>query len=137
MSRVKDTAGLTLIELLIVVVMMGAILLVALPSFSTFRERMRLDAAAYELVGDLQLAQIEAIKRNQSLQVTLLGLTQYRIDSIGTRTLTDGVEFYLAPALVRFASFGPPVTGPATYTLKLGSRQKSVIVNASGLARVQ
>jgi type II secretory pathway pseudopilin PulG len=137
MSRLKNAAGLTLVELLVVLAMVGAIMVVAMPSITKFRQRMRLDSAAYELVGDLQLAQVEAVKRNQSLQVTLMGTTQYQIDSIGTRTLTDGVEFYSAPVAVRFAAFGPPVTGPATYILKLGSRQKSVVLSASGQARVQ
>jgi type IV fimbrial biogenesis protein FimT len=137
MGRTRMTAGVTLFELLLVVGMAGVVLLMAMPSIAQFRQRMQLDAAAYQLLGDLQLAQIEAIKRNRSMQVTVLSPTHYHVDSIGERTLADGVELLEVPAAVRFAPFGPPVSGPATFSLKLGPREKRVVVNPSGLARVQ
>lgn len=129
--------GFTLIELLIVVVVVGVVLAMALPRLTGVRRGIQLDAVAQQFVGDLRRARIEALKRNTSIRVELIGMSSYRIDSIGVRELKGGVTFSSGPPAIRFASFGPPLTGAASFTLALGSRTKTVSLNAAGLLSVK
>ncbi|HUF30237.1 MAG TPA: GspH/FimT family protein [Gemmatimonadaceae bacterium] len=131
-------SGVTLVELLIVVVVIGIILAMAAPPFAALRERLRIDGAAQQLVGDLRRLQVEAIKRNQSVRLERTGAATYNMDFVGNRTLDGGVTFADASAYeVRMASFGPPVGGGATFILRSGPRQKTVTVSAAGLVTVQ
>lgn len=110
----------------------------AAPPFAALRERLRIDGAAQQLVGDLRRLQVEAIKRNQSVRLERTGAATYNMDFVGNRTLDGGVTFADASAPgVRMASFGPPVGGGATFILRSGPRQKTVTVSAAGLVTVQ
>ena len=134
--RWSSVRGFSLIELLVVLVVIGTALTMALPKVAAIRQRMLLDGAAQQVLGDLQRAQIEAIKRNRSLKVVLTGPTSYDIQFLGARELDGGVQFASAPDTVRFASFGPPAS-PAIYVLRLGSREKRVELSAAGFLRVR
>jgi type IV fimbrial biogenesis protein FimT len=57
-------AGFTLIELMIVLVIVAALLVLALPSFSVVSLRTKLKSYANEVVASAYLARGEAIKRN-------------------------------------------------------------------------
>jgi Tfp pilus assembly protein FimT len=119
-------------------VMAGMVLGIALPRFANMRQRMQLDTAAHQLAGDLRRAQVEAIKRNQSLKLARTGASTYSIDSIGTRTFEGSVAF--GPSSmdsVRMRAFGPPVTGLVTFTVRNAGVEKSVIVSAAGRISVQ
>ena len=137
--RWSSVRGFSLIELLVVLVVIGTALTIALPKAAALRQGMLLDGAAQQVLGDLQRAQFEAIKRNQSLKVVLTGPTSYTVQFIGARELDGGVQFVSAPDTMRFASFGPPAlsSGPAIYVLRLGSREKRVEVSAAGFLRVR
>ena len=130
--------GFTAIELLIVLVVVGAVLAIALPKTTEARERLRLDAAAHQLAGDLRRLQVEAIKHNQSGLFQRTGPTTYTLDFIGQRTLSEPVSFADESATqIRLASFGPPVGGGATFVIGSGTRSKAVAVSAAGLVTVQ
>jgi Tfp pilus assembly protein FimT len=130
--------GFTLVEALIVMVMAGMVLGIALPRFANMRQRMQLDTAAHQLAGDLRRAQVEAIKRNQSLKLAKTGASTYSIDSIGTRTFEGSVTFDGGSMdSVRMRAFGPPVTGAVTFIVSRAGVQKSVIVSAAGRISVQ
>lgn len=62
-------SGVTLIELMIVIVITAIILTIAIPSFRDIIDRNRLKAAAENLYGDLQFAKSESIKRNQVVYI--------------------------------------------------------------------
>ena len=135
--RWSSVRGFSLIELLVVLVVIGTALTIALPKAAALRQGMLLDGAAQQVLGDLQRAQFEAIKRNQSLKVVLTGPTSYTVQFIGARELDGGVQFVSAPDTMRFASFGPPASGQAIYVLRLGSREKRVEISAAGFLRVR
>lgn len=58
-------AGFTLIELMIAVSVLAVLMAIAVPSFQDLTRNMALAGAANEVVGGLQFARSEAVRRNQ------------------------------------------------------------------------
>mgnify|MGYP000252802508 CR=1 FL=1 len=63
----QKQSGFTLMELMIVVIVVGILTAIALPSFQSTIERRRLVGAADNLFSDLQYARSEAIKQNKEI----------------------------------------------------------------------
>jgi type IV fimbrial biogenesis protein FimT len=130
--------GITLVEVLIVVVVIALMTVFALPSFNRMRGRWRVETVAQQLVGDLHRARVEALKRNDFVDLDVTGTSTYTIRFLGGRTLPDGAAFADdAPAKVRFAAFGPALTGAATYEVQLDGYAKEIHVNAAGFAAIR
>lgn len=64
--------GVTLLELLVGMAILGLLLTLALPSFSTFLANTRLRSVADNIFSGLQLARMEALKRNEPTAFLLL-----------------------------------------------------------------
>ncbi len=127
--------GFTLIEMAIVVVLLGIGSAIAIPKFSEYRRAWRLESGGQQIVGNLQRARIEAIKRNQTVFLKKSGTSDYEIRFIGTRSLPEGTTFGSGtPDSVAFAPFGPASTGAATYRIELGSDYVLVQLSAAGAA---
>ena len=62
-------AGVTLVELMIVVVIAAILASIAAPSFISMIRDMRLSSASSQLFADLNIAKSEAIKRNARVLV--------------------------------------------------------------------
>lgn len=130
--------GATLVEMLVVVVMIGIMSSIALPGYARMQRRWQVESAAQQLVADLHRARVEALKRNDNVFLAKSGANTYTIRFLGTRTLPNGASFATgAPDTVRFAAFGPAVSGAATYKVDIGSYSKEVFVNAAGFAAVK
>lgn len=128
--------GVTLIELMIVVAILGITAGVAWPKFIETRQRLAVESAAQRLQQDLGLARTEAIKRNRPMSLRRIGMDSYQVDSVPQRVFPDGVLFKSgAPAVVTFVPFGPLTTGPASFEVAYGNYSKRVVINAAGLAR--
>lgn len=88
----KNSAGFTLIETLIIVVIVGILSAIAAPSFLGLFGRNKVDNALNELRGALQEAQREAIRKSKSCIVTI-NTADKKITSpclvTGTRDLCD------------------------------------------------
>jgi prepilin-type N-terminal cleavage/methylation domain-containing protein len=69
MRIATNIRGVTLIELMIVIVITAVLLTLALPAFRDTIDRNRLKAVTDTLYGDFQFAKAEAIKRNESIVV--------------------------------------------------------------------
>ncbi len=144
-DRNLSRRGFTLVETALVVVVMGLVLAIAAPRFTAMRNGLRLDTAAYQVAGDLRRAQVEAIKRNQTIQVLKTGTSTYDIQSLTpavtvlfSRSFEAGGPGFAAGAMtVSFASFGPPVGGGAVFSITFGGRTKTVTVGANGIITVQ
>ena len=61
----KSRRGFTLIELMVAIIVIGALLLIAAPSFRDFIEMQRLRGVNAELVTDVRYARSEATQRNE------------------------------------------------------------------------
>jgi prepilin-type N-terminal cleavage/methylation domain-containing protein len=133
----RSARGFTLVEAVMVIVLAGILMGIALPRFRESRRRYQIDTAAYQLAGDLRRAQVEAIKRNQTIVVAKTDDSTYSITAIGNRRFETGVVFDAAAMTVSLASFGPPIGGGATFTINHAGRTKAVTVGANGLVTVQ
>ena len=65
LSRVRASAGLTLVELLTALAVLGVLLVVGVPSFAVAIESARLSSHANRFLAHLHLARSEAILRNR------------------------------------------------------------------------
>jgi type IV fimbrial biogenesis protein FimT len=61
----KNQLGVTLVELMVVVAILGTIGILAAPNLATFFDRNRASSTANELLSSLALARAEAIRRGQ------------------------------------------------------------------------
>ena len=63
------TKGFTLVELLCTIALLGIIVALAAPSFSTLIQRMRIRQAVMELKGALYVARSEAVRRAEDIKL--------------------------------------------------------------------
>jgi type IV fimbrial biogenesis protein FimT len=78
MRRRTSNRGLTVIELMITVAILGILASVVVPSFGNFLAKRRVEGAASELSTDLQFARSEAVARNAEVRI-LFGTGCYAI----------------------------------------------------------
>jgi type IV fimbrial biogenesis protein FimT len=81
--------GLTLIELMIVIAIIGILATLAVPSFTGLFEASRLKGAVETLTSDLSLARSEAIRKNQPIFFNIETSASTWCYSIGTTAITD------------------------------------------------
>lgn len=143
-ARIGSRRGFTLVETALVIVIAGMLIGIAAPRFTAMRNGFQLDTAAHQLAGELRRAQIEAIKRNQTIRVTKTAASTYDVESLTpavtllySRSFEPGVEFAAGAMTVSFASFGPPIGGGAAFPVTFGGRTKTVTVGANGIITVQ
>ena len=135
-DSIRGRSGVTLIELMIVVAILGVTAGFAWPKFIETREQIAVESAAQRLLQDLNMARTEAIKRNRPMSLRRIGMDSYRVDSAPPRVFTDGLRFRGgSPAVVTFVPFGPLTTGPASFEVAYGQHSKRIEINAAGFAR--
>ncbi len=132
-ARRLNDRGFTLIDVTIVLAITLVLAHLALPPVGNTIRSVRREATSSSLAGDLSRARIEALKRNQVVDVTITSATEYEIEFVGMRTLENGAAFLEGPELIQFAPFGPMLTGPAEFVVGLGGDTRTVSLAASGL----
>ncbi|TWT59922.1 GspH/FimT family pseudopilin [Rubinisphaera italica] len=140
-------SGLSLIEMVTVVLIIGILSAVAVPKIYDSIDAYRLKQAAETIAGDLQYARQQAISRSQSITVSFDIVNEsYTISDISDRnhpdqayvvSLTDSacpadiVSVSSTPTTaITFNQYGIP-SSEATVTLDVNGAQKTVIVHAS------
>ena len=71
--RARSASGVTLIELLIGLVIVGVLLALGVPSFSAWLQNVQVRNAAESIFNGLQLARANAVQRNKSVTFTMPG----------------------------------------------------------------
>lgn len=72
LRRLRSSRGFTLLELMIVIAIMIALAVMALPSMRAFIPRYRLNAAAKDLAGAVQQARMMAIAHSREYRICML-----------------------------------------------------------------
>lgn len=107
----NQSAGFSLIELLITIVIAAILAAVATPSFKEFIANQRIKTAAYDIMALLTLARSEAIKRDANVSLNADGqvFTITTVDPVTSSTITLRNE--RMPAGVTFSGFGTVTYG--------------------------
>lgn len=148
-SRVGGQRGLTLVELMVVIAVIGIISIVATPLFMTFLRAMETRGAAGELVALLHQARELAIARNTSYAVEV-DVDNNRLRFVDTSDApwvgpgTDGQGFRRLQNLSRltcatanptFNPLGSAGGGTITVQNASGTSSLNVVVSQSGRIR--
>lgn len=98
--QARCARGVTLVELVITLVVASVLFAIAIPNFNNLINSNRLTTAANSLVGALNNARMEAIKRNASVQFCSNSATTNNSDTLGTAcgTSAGAVVVQLTPA---------------------------------------
>jgi prepilin-type N-terminal cleavage/methylation domain-containing protein len=133
-------SGLTLIELMAALGILGILIAVAMPKLLSTLPALRLNDAARQVATDLHVARMRAIAQNSSNTVTFNVSTGIYTFTLGTESididqLYPGIAFSSVPANPIFTSRGTAST-TATITLSNGSATKQVEVTPVGRIRI-
>lgn len=152
MRRLKHHAGVTLVELMVVIVIGALMLTFAAPAFRDYLVNSRLREAGHVLLGEALFAQSEAIKRNRAVRMVVKGSRLQVVDAgyegggevIRVRELPTDVRADQAVKLT-FGSAGRPTPFGTEYTVGLSMkgvscsgehRCPSLRVDAGGAVRL-
>jgi prepilin-type N-terminal cleavage/methylation domain-containing protein len=148
---IRKAAGITLIELLMVISIFAIIAVFATPSLLSWRSNARLRGAASNLKGDMELAKLKAIQVNDTVvihftpgnytifkdNVPTNGVYDAGEDLYGNRTLPPGVKIDLAKTNfsgqinARFKGRGTAAAGSAVL-VNARKAERKVTVSALG-----
>jgi len=88
----RPAAGVTLIELMVVLAVTGILLLIAVPSFQEMLQMQRLRGTQAQLITDLQLARSTAVAQGQ---VSRSGTPNWQSVYLGVRPTSGGLGCYI------------------------------------------
>jgi type IV fimbrial biogenesis protein FimT len=149
--RRSSARGFTLIELMVTMTVLAILLSIAAPSFARLMAANRLTTETNELIGSLNLARGEAVRRAQPVSIAASSAANYAIgwkifpDSNGdgapatTATDTDGntlreiPAFKGTPTVTRQACTG---TAPCTWATSTDSDRGYLVFTERGALKV-
>ena len=148
-GRIRCEQGMTVAELAIVLAITGALSLFMGTELQAMADRVYLDTAVAEVVGDLRYARNMAVREGQPVQVAVEadqpGVTLFRSNDpmrpvAPTRNLKDRGVRLIRSSGGRMLSFHPRGTSATPTTLTLEGRrgdQRVVTVSLTGIVRAR
>lgn len=134
-SAVRSSAGFSLLELLIAMSVAVIALSIAVPSFTGIINSNRLSATANDLIGAINLARIQAIKRNTPTQFCSNDAFNNGSDTLGTACGTAaGAVKNLNPGGTTTTDIVDSPDIPATLTISTSSDMIALRFGGNGLA---
>jgi len=160
-SSCRKSSGFTLLEVLIVLVVMGILTVIAIPSFSGFARSSHVSSAVNDLVSSFNYARNEAITRctlmtvckshdAQTCDTSSVGWQQgwivYHLDDTGVMQIlrvygsSDGPvvmegNFHVRNRLRYEAGGFMPGVSNGTITARSGGRQINIVISNTGRIR--
>ena len=144
-AKASSRSGVTLIDIVVVLLIMGIMAAVAAPRFSDSLAAYRAKSAAYRVAADLQLARRQAKSLSQNQTVAFdTAARRYSLSNLPhpdhpsqpyVVTLPEGVTLVSADfggdTVITFNGYGlPDSTG--TVVVRSGTNQKSIGVDING-----
>ncbi|MGQ9426591.1 GspH/FimT family protein [Gilvimarinus sp. F26214L] len=138
--QLRPSAGLTLIELMVVLLLLGIVLGIGAPSMRTVIEDNRLSAQRRVLLGALNLARSEAVHRNKTITLSHNsatagdwsdGLRIYTDEAAGGNTAYDSDDDVLIKEIDSFGGNGITVKSSEAGENHLSFRPNGML-NESG-----
>lgn len=129
----RRQGGFTLVELMIGLAVAAVLLVIALPSFRSITATNRLVTTANELVGAINVARMEAIKRNANVQFCSNNASANTGDTLGTGCGTNAAAVYALSAGVA-TSVRDSAPGLNEGEIKLHGDLVALRVSGQGLA---
>jgi prepilin-type N-terminal cleavage/methylation domain-containing protein len=137
----KKSSGLTILELITVLAIVGILIAIAGLNFSRFSSAYRLHEATREIASDLQFARLLAVKENRDIRV-VFRTDSYEIMPVSDLHLvksrnfnSDYPDILLTGLSVTFNSRGNAF--PATITISNFMGSKQLTVTATGQVKYQ
>ena len=137
----KDIQGLTMVELMVCIAILGIMLSIAFPTISQVSSGYKLRAASRELATDLQYARLLAVKENRNFQVVCQSQSYQVIrenDGFVAKARNFGNDYpdvCLNAPVITFNSRGNSNSHTLTVSNLLGS--KMITVGSTGKVKVQ
>jgi prepilin-type N-terminal cleavage/methylation domain-containing protein len=137
----KHSAGITLVELIIVLAILAVCSTIALPDIATFSSGYRLKAAAREVATDLQFTRLLAVKENRTYQV-VFGTNSYQVirlsDGIVAKTRSFGPDYPDINLTNLSITFDPRgLSNGSTVTVANAKGVKNVSVSSVGRVMIE
>jgi len=137
----RGSHGLTLVELILCMAILGVLLAIASPLLAQFSTGYRLRAATRELATDLQFARLLAVKENRNFQV-ICGTNSYQVVRVNDGFVAKARNFsadypdvVLSDSVVTFNSRGNAVA--ETITVSNFASSKNISVGSTGRVKLQ
>ncbi|MFK2918040.1 GspH/FimT family pseudopilin [Dyella koreensis] len=134
----RRVGGFTMVELMVTLGVVAILVVVAVPSFKNMIISNKLTTAANDVVTALNVARMEAIKRNGSTGFCSDSATNNTSDTLGSACTQNGVVQTGAVYVLTSGTNTNPVRGMVvgiTSPLKLNSSMIALRYNGTGLAR--
>jgi type IV fimbrial biogenesis protein FimT len=129
----RHSRGFTLVELMITLTVAVVLTVIAVPSYRNMINSNRLTTAANEMVGALNLARMEAIKRNGNAQFCSNSAANNTTDALGGDCGTQGGAVYVlttgTPAFTQVRASPASLASP----VQLHGNMVAIRFNGQGL----